>query len=112
MDKILTFENGSLKINPEVLAELNQVRLIKANADKRYKELTSAILRECKEDYGYAIGYAIKQISEYNVVAKGGTFTLEFDLERFKQENPIEYTQYCKVVENKETYSLVYSKRG
>ena len=108
MDKILTFENGQLKINAEVLAELNQVRLIKANADKRYKELTNALLRECGQDYGYAI----KQVSEYNLVAKGGTYTLEFDLERFKLENPLEYMNYCKVVENKETYSLVYSKRG
>ena len=108
MDKILSLENGELKINPEVLAELNQVRLIKANADKRYKELTSEILRECGEDYEYSI----KQLSGYNLVAKGGTYTLEFDLERFKFENPGVYANYCKVVENKESYSLVYSKRG
>ena len=108
MDKILTLENGELKINPEVLAELNQVRLIKANADKRYKELTSAILKECAEDYYNAI----TKISDYNLVVKGGTYTLEFDVERFKLENPLEYANYCKVVKTEESCSLTYAKRG
>lgn len=108
MDKILTFENGELKINAEVLAELNQVRLTKANAEKRYKELTNRILQECKEDYGNQI----TRLSDYNLVSKGGTYTLEFDLERFKFEKPLVYADYCKVVETAETYSLVYSKKG
>lgn len=108
MDKILTLENGELKINAEVLAELNQVRLIKANADKRYKELTNAILRECAQDYGNSY----KQISGYNLVAKGGSYTIDFDLERLKQEDPFTYANYCKVVKNEESVSLVYGKRG
>ena len=108
MDKILTFENGELKINPEVLAELDLVRVVKANADKRYKELTNAILKECAEDYGNSV----TKISTYNLVSKGGTYTLEFDLERFKQEQPLVYAEYCKVTKTEETYSLVYSKRG
>lgn len=108
MDKILTLENGELKINAEVLAELNQVRLLKANADKRYKELTSAILRECKEDYGNQVN----RLSDYNLVAKGGTFSLEFDIEALKQNEPEIFAKYCTVVETPETFSLVYSKRG
>lgn len=108
MPKYLEIINGEITINAEILAELNKVRQDKANIDKRYKELTSGILKECAEDYDNRIS----RISGYNIVQKGGSYTLEFDLERFKVENPIQYANYCQVAKTDESYSLVYTKRG
>ena len=108
MGNILSFnDKGEIEINAEILAELNKVRLLKANADKRYKELTSAILVELQRDYGDSIN----TIGDYKVVKKGGAFTLAFDEEKFKAEQPLEYAKYCKVVQENESISLTYGKR-
>lgn len=108
MDKVLEIVNGEVVIKSDILQELNNCREAKAVLEKRYKEITEQILKESAEDYGNGI----TRFSGYNLVAKGGTYTLEFDLERLKQEQPLVYADYCKVKKSEETFSLVYRKKG
>lgn len=108
MDKILFLnDKGEVEINSKVLQELNKVREEKANAEKRYKELTGAIITEIQKEFGSSLN----KVGDYNVVRKGGAYTIVFDEEKFKSENPIDYAKYCKLVLDKESISLTYGKK-
>lgn len=103
---VIETEFGGLKINPESIAKLRELKAQKDKLDKELKTLSSGIVEEIKQHTNLSTPFG-----EYNFVVKGGYYGIEFDLERFKEEHPQLFMQYQKTVYTKESFALVSATR-
>lgn len=103
---IVETEFGGITIKQESLAKLKELKEQKDKLDKELKTLSSGIVEEIKQYTNLSTPFG-----DYNFVAKGGYYSIEFDLERFKQDHPILFMQYQKPIFTKENFSLVSASR-
>ena len=98
--------DGVLKIKPEFLDQLKELKVESDKSAKKLKELTIGITNEIKEFCDETTHFG-----DYNFVVKGGFYSYEFDLEKFKAENTKLYLQYLKPTFSKVTQTLVSATR-
>lgn len=99
-------ELGIKKIKQECLDKLKSLKAEQTKLDKKYKELSNAIIKEIE-----TITTETTPFGEYNYVVKGGFFSVQFDEERFKEEHPYLYLDYLKPSFSKVSTSLVKATR-
>lgn len=100
-------KDGVLKIKQEHLDKLNELKKQKDELDKELKALSGGITKEIQETCDETTPFG-----EYNFVKKGGYYSIEFDLDSFKNEHPYLYLDFLKPVFVKESFSLVSATRS
>ena len=98
--------DGVYKIKQEYLDKLKELKKENDRVSKELKALSNAITSEIKETFSETTHFG-----DYNFVVKGGFYSLEFDEERFKEEQPSLYMYYLKPTQSKVSYTLVSAIR-
>lgn len=98
--------NGELVIKEEYTERLKTLKQAKEVAERELKSLSAAIQDELKEHCT-----TTTKVGKYTFVLKGGYWTTEFDLEKFKSENLELYVKYLKAKEVPISYQLVSAER-
>lgn len=99
--KYLDIDDFSVHIKKETLEELKELKAKSDEYTKKVKDLTSGIVEEIKE-----ITNETTPFGDYNFIVKGGFYSTEFDIEKFKQDHPTLYLEYLKPSYSKVSYSL------
>ena len=100
-------ENGELVIKKEHLDKLAELKQEKDRVERELKTLSSSITEELKTKY-----YETTKVGEYNFIVKGGFYDLEFDLDRFIDEQFELYCKYLKPHLSKQQFTLQSATRG
>lgn len=98
--------DGELVIKQEYLDKLKELKSQNDKVSKELKALSSAITKELQTRFNDTT-----KISGYNFTVKGGYYGVEFDLEKFKEEQFATYLMYLKPKANDYSYSLVSATR-
>lgn len=99
-------ENEVLVVNEEVLKKYEELQKELGRVKKELDTLSSSIKKELQTKFN-----TTTKISGYNFIVKGGYWTCEFDMERFKEENPELFIKYQKAKQVPISYSFVKATR-
>lgn len=106
METLIEVMGSKITLKKEVQDKLKDLQKRKEKLDKEIKDLTKQIINQIlfHSNEGTRIG-------DFNYVVKGNTYSFEFDLETFKNENPELYIEYLTPTYTKPSRSIVSATR-
>lgn len=105
MKKILNYDGDKVTADVNVLAKIYSYEQLKAEVEPLEKELKEELL-----DYFNSNNRTTLELSkEISCYIKKGGIRKTFDSKKFKEENPIEYENYLKETQVKDSVTLTFN---
>lgn len=106
LETLIEVFNGEITIKKETQEKLKDLQAQKKDLDKQIKDLSNRLINEIKTYSNDGI-----RVGDFNYVVKGNNYSLEFDIEGFKNDYPELYIEYLVPKFNAPSYSLVSAIR-
>lgn len=106
METLIEIFGPQISIKKEVEDKLRDLQAQKKALDEQIKSLTNEIIEQIKPHSNEGI-----RVGEFNYIVKGNNYSLEFDLEGFKNDYPYLYIEYLVPKYNAPSFLLAKATR-